>query len=118
MMVVFTILAAFTSFTRPDLANLTWAGVVWSREIGGWPLQHYRFAGGTLLLLIFYDFVWVFTNFQYLVFAVHEDVRINLHRFAFVTGFFNFILKMLLFIVMVKSYISAKDREAQKMLAS
>jgi hypothetical protein len=118
MLVVFTLLAVFTSFTRPDLANLTWAGLVWSREIGGWPLQHYRVAGGTLLILFVYDLIWVFGNFQYLVFEMHDDPRVNLHRFAFVMGFFNFILKILLFIVMVKSYISARDREAQKMLAS
>jgi membrane protein insertase Oxa1/YidC/SpoIIIJ len=118
MIGIFTLLAVFTSFTRPDLANLTWAGVVWSRQVGGWPLNHYRFAGGSLLLLVFYDFFWLFANFDYLVFAIHDDPRVNLHRFAFAMGFFNFILKILLFIVMVKSYINAKEKESQKMLSS
>ncbi|OMJ68048.1 hypothetical protein SteCoe_34618 [Stentor coeruleus] len=118
MLGVFTLLAVFTSFTRPDLANLTWAGAIWSRELGGWTLFQYRVAGGTLLALFIYDFLWVFGDLEYLVFALHEDPRVNLYRFSFIMGFFNFILKALLFIIMVKSYISARDKENQKILAS
>lgn len=114
MIGVFTILAVLTSFTRPDLANLTWAGAIWSRELGGWTILHYRIAGGTLLALFIYDFFWVFANFEYLVFALHDDPRVNLYRFSFIMGFFNFILKALLFIIMVKSYISARDKESEK----
>ena len=118
MLGIFTLLAIFTSFTRPDLANLSWAGAIWSREISGWSIYHYRFAVGALLVLIFYDFIWVFANFDYLVFSINQDASVNLHRFSFIMGFFNFILKILLFIIMVKSYITAKAQEAQSMLSS
>lgn len=118
MLGIFTVLAVFTSFARPDLANLTWAGGVWSRELSGWSVASYRYAGISIVLLVLYDFLWVFANFEYLVFDIHQDPQINLHRFSFVTGFFNFVLKILLFIVMVKSYITLKSQENTNLLGN
>jgi hypothetical protein len=112
------VLAVFTSFARPDLANLTWAGGAWSRELSGWSVLSYRYAGISIVLLVLYDFLWVFANFEYLVFDIHQDPQINLHRFSFVTGFFNFVLKILLFIVMVKSYITLKAQENTNLLGN
>ena len=57
MLGIFTLLAVFTSFGRPDLANLSWAGAAWSREITGWSINNYRYAWGSLIVLIIYDFI-------------------------------------------------------------
>ncbi|OMJ94327.1 hypothetical protein SteCoe_2527 [Stentor coeruleus] len=118
MLGIFTILAVLTSFARPDLANLSWAGASWSREISGWTMQNYRYAGLSLVVLVLYDFFWVFANFEYMVFDVHQDPLVNLHRFSFVMGFFNFVLKILIFIVMAKSYILIKAQETSSLLGS
>lgn len=118
MLGIFTVLAVLTSFARPDLANLSWAGAAWSREISGWTMQNYRYAGLSLVVLVLYDFLWVFANFEYMVFDVHQDPMVNLHRFSFIMGFFNFVLKILIFIIMAKSYILIKAQETSSLLGS
>jgi hypothetical protein len=111
LVVVFTGLALMASMKRPDLASLTWAGLFWARQICGWTIQTYRYAVGGLIFLIFMDFLWVFVNFQYLVFSVHQDPLENLHRFCFLISFFNLILKVILSVLIVKNYIKFKEMD-------
>jgi len=98
------------------LANLTWIGGVWSREIAGWSIQSYRYLSGSLLILILYDFLWVFANFDYMVFVTTEDPKVLLHRFCFVMGFFGFAMKVLIFILMVKNYINFRNQQINRMI--
>lgn len=107
-----------TSLSRPDLVNLTWIGAVWLREILGWTIMTYRYAVGFLLILVLYDFVWVFANFEYLVFSVHQNQLENLHRFCFLTGFFGFILKGVMVIVMIKNFIKFKEQDIMRLFNS
>ena len=104
------------AFSRVDLANLTWVGAVWSREVDSWSIQSYRLLAGSLLVLVFYDFLWVFANFDYMVFAVHEDPKVSLHRFCFVMSFFGFTMKVLIFIMMVKNFINFKNQQLNNLL--
>lgn len=114
LVLIFTAISIISTLKRPDLSNLTWASLFWSKELSCWTIQTYRYSIGFLFLLVLYDFIWVIANFDYLVFSIHQDPEINLHRFCFLTGLFGLILKVPILIVIIKNFIIFKEMDCLK----
>jgi len=49
---------------------------------------------------------------------MHSDPAINAKRFSFVMGFFDFVLKILMFPVLVRCYMKSKEADAEALLNS
>jgi len=110
---IVTFLAALTCFSRPDYASLTWSMVALMNELKGWKVNNYRYVIAGLVVTIIYDFFFVITDIEYLVFEIHEEAYINVERFSFTMAFFNFITKVLAFPIVVNNYVTARNRPQQ-----
>ena len=87
-----------------------------SKEITKFSLRDWRVGFASLFVLIASDFLWVADDFEYLVFEVSDDPHLTLKRFAFIVGFLNFLLKIILFMCVVKNFADTKHSESQALL--
>lgn len=110
------LLAIFASFDKPDLGNVSWACWALVGESKGWTTSRYRLAIISLGILLMLDLVWIFADTELLVFEIHSDPTINTKRFSFIMGFFNFVIKILMFPVSVRCYLISKENDSEAVL--
>ncbi|CAG9315054.1 unnamed protein product [Blepharisma stoltei] len=112
------LLGVCTSFDKPDFGNVTWACWAFMGLVKGWDTKRYRLGLIMLAIMILFDVLWIACDSEFLVFEMHSDPAINAKRFSFVMGFFDFVLKVLMFPVLVRCYMKSKEADAEALLNS